>query len=69
MIISEVATTSKLEWGLRLWQAEQTPVWELSWYWLELSVLETATFAYTNIKLPATHGNPGENHDFTFTIM
>ena len=37
-------------WGLRLWQPEQAPVWEFSWYWLELSAPKVAIFAIANIK-------------------
>ena len=40
----------KLVWGLRLWQAERSPVWEFSWYWLELSALKISIYAYANIK-------------------
>ena len=40
-----------LAWGLRLWWAEPAPVWELSWFWLELSALKIAIFANANIKL------------------
>ena len=38
-----------LVWGLRLWRAEQALVWELSFYWLELSALKIAIFANANI--------------------
>ena len=36
--------------GLRLWRAERAPVWELSWYCLELSAPKIAVFASANIK-------------------
>ena len=40
-----------LVWGLRLWREQRAPVWELSWYWLELSALKAAILVTNaNIK-------------------
>ena len=51
----------RLVWGLRLWRAERAPVWELSWYWLELSALKNAN---ANIKfLEDSFWN--NNHTYT----
>ena len=53
-----------LVWGLRLWRAKRAPVWELSWYWLELSALKISIFANANIKfLDDSFWN--NNHTYT----
>ena len=39
-----------LVWHLRLWQAEQTSVLKVSWYWLELSALKISIFANANFE-------------------
>ena len=53
-----------LVWGLRLWRAERAPVWELSWYWLELSALKNAIFANANIKF-LEDSFTDNNHTYT----